>query len=102
MFNSKKYLPFLLALVIGLSFTAFAKGNATSEEMENIQVRVRTGDTVWEIAENFKHKDEDIRAVVARIYQANDLAGKVIKPGDELLVPVQKQVKDSLLAQLDN
>ena len=96
----KKYLFLLLIIMIVLCSAAFARAKAPNVEMVNIQVKVRSGDTVWELAEQFRNKDEDVREIVTRICQVNGLVGAVIKPGNSIVIPVQKQLKEKFLAKI--
>lgn len=102
MFNSKKYLPFLLVAIIFISCAGYSNSQKTEVKMENISITVRSGDTVWGLAEQFKGEQEDIREVVARIYNFNSLTGKVIKAGDSLIIPVSQKVRTEMLAKANN
>ncbi len=67
---------------------------------KNENVYVVQGDTMWDIAEKHMQPGEDIREVVARISEANDLPKGVLYPGHFIKVPVRVSVQeDYRLAQ---
>jgi LysM repeat protein len=53
-------------------------------------ITVHSGDTLWSIADEFRHESEDIRDVIDRIYDANGLTKAYIYPGQVLKVPVRE------------
>ncbi|MGL5206357.1 MAG: LysM peptidoglycan-binding domain-containing protein [Acidaminococcaceae bacterium] len=61
-----------------------------STHWRNEQVVVHAGDTLWSIAGRLAENDEDVRAVIYRICEANKLDGNsYLLPGQRLLVPVR-------------
>ena len=54
---------------------------------EKITVEVAAGDTVWDIAEQFKSDGKDVRKAVYEICQANDLHDGEIHSGMILTIP---------------
>ncbi|MDY6044235.1 MAG: LysM domain-containing protein [Peptoniphilus sp.] len=51
---------------------------------------VKAGDTLWSIADDYTTNEEDIRVMVDRIIEANDLSNSSnIYPGDRLEIPVE-------------
>ena len=68
----------------------------TAEEYiyKNENVYVSAGDTMWDIAGEHVQPGEDIREVVARISEANNLPKGVLYPGRFIKVPVRVTVKD--------
>ena len=61
-------------------------------------VRVATGETVWEIAEeyiNLQDKRMTVGELVDKIYKTNKLNPRLyIQPGQKLIIPVFKEVKN--------
>jgi LysM repeat protein len=49
---------------------------------------VRSGDTLWEIAEERTAAGEDVRGTITSIRRLNDLDSSMIQPGEVLLVPL--------------
>ena len=100
MFEVKKCLPLFMAAMISFALLLNLHGSDTKVELEHVNVTVRTGDTVWGLAEHFKSEHEDVRAVVSRIYEVNGLAGKVLRPGESIVIPVHKTVRPEILAKV--
>ncbi len=74
---------FVVALVLLLASSVMAAG----PEPETVDYRVRSGDTLWTIAEETA-PGADIRGVIAEIRDLNDLESSLIIPGQTLVVPV--------------
>jgi nucleoid-associated protein YgaU len=53
-------------------------------------VVVHTGDTLWSIASEWTDKGEDVREVMHRIVEENDLKTKHVYPGQTIIIPVNK------------
>jgi LysM repeat protein len=49
--------------------------------------RVQSGDTLWEIAGTMAEPSEDVRSVIGRIKELNDLSSSSIQQGQVLLLP---------------
>ena len=85
----KKYLA-VLFLVCCMCFMAMEpEGDVT-----DITYTVQTGDTVWAIAE--KYADAQVKPFnefVWMIGDRNGLAGKYIRPGDRLIIPLWTKAK---------
>ena len=58
---------------------------------DNIVVTVHSGDTLWSLAGEFATSKEDIREVVHRICETNNLNSKNVYPGQTLTIPVVKE-----------
>lgn len=52
------------------------------------EVRVQSGDTVWDLALEFGPQDEDVRRVVKRICRINGIAPEDLQPGQILQIPL--------------
>ena len=74
---------FVVALVLLLASSVMAAG----PEPETVDYRVRSGDTLWTIAEEVAPVGDDARGVIAEIRHLNDLDSSLIIPGETLLVP---------------
>ncbi|WP_425447512.1 LysM peptidoglycan-binding domain-containing protein [Dethiothermospora halolimnae] len=51
------------------------------------KVVVRRGDTLWNIARDNNHNNEDIRRVLHNIIEYNDIKETTVFPGDIIKVP---------------
>lgn len=60
---------------------------AEKPEYQNAAVIVSSGDTLWDIASRYRRPGEDVRDIVDRIREANNLGTGHIYPGQGLLVP---------------
>ncbi len=74
---------FVVALVLLLGSSVMAAG----PEPETVDYQVRSGDTLWMIAEDIS-PDADVRGLIAEIRNLNDLESSLIIPGQTLVVPV--------------
>jgi hypothetical protein len=50
---------------------------------------VRCGDSLWTIAREHGDPGRDIREIVWRIGQANELDSGNLQPGDEIMIPAE-------------
>ena len=78
--------------IMCLSVTLYAGYNMVFTEeyvYKNNIVTVGKGETLWEIAERYREEDEDIRDVIDRICDANDITQCIIYPGQDLYVPIR-------------
>ena len=63
-------------------------------DVTDITYTVQTGDTVWAIAEQFADcQAKPFNEFVFEIQQRNNLAGKYIVPGDQLVIPLWTRAK---------
>lgn len=85
----KKFLVVLsLGLTLYWSYSIIPMEAANHWQQK--QVVVYGGDTLWNIAERWTEDGEDVRAVLYRIREANDLPGNSsLQPGQKLIVPVR-------------
>ena len=80
----------LVALLVVLVASAWAaqsvRASASAGASPTTYVSVAPGDTVWTIARRLHHHG-DVRDVVQRIEDLNDLVSDVVRPGQLLIVP---------------
>ena len=73
----------VLVLLLATAVNAFsASGAITTTDYE-----VRTGDSLWSIADSIGGEDADLRSIVREIRHLNALGEPLIHPGDVLEVP---------------
>ena len=75
------------ALVLLLSSAVQAVGSGP-DPADSVEYRVRSGDTLWDIAIERGPAEGDPREIVHRIQELNGLDGAVIQPGQVLEIPV--------------
>jgi hypothetical protein len=80
----------LALLVVGLSLLlgawgAKADGPVPAHEVDRHVVA--TGETLWAIASSIAAPDEDVRDVVGRLVQLNDLPSSTLTAGQTIVVP---------------
>ena len=81
----------VVALVLLLASSVGASGEPEPDSAALVPATrtyiVRSGDTLWEIADEVKPDGGDVRATVGVIRTINDLERSVIRPGQRLQVP---------------
>jgi len=76
-----------ITVVVVLLLLASA-GNATGEITDTYDYRVRSGDTLWEIAAEHGPQGVDRRRIVAVIERINGLSSSVLQAGQIIEIPV--------------
>lgn len=80
------FLVLSIAIYMGYGMVAMEASTAWNHQ----QVVVHRGDTLWAIANRWTEDGEDIRVVVQRICEANNIANNsYLLPGQRLLVPIR-------------
>ena len=70
--------------------TAIGNNTANSTSMNQYNcVEVKSGDTLWNIASEYKPTNKDVRQVVYDICQTNDISADQLTTGQKILVPVK-------------
>ena len=82
-----RFLVIISTMVVALVLLLASSVMAAGPEPETVDFRVRSGDSLWTIAEMVAPEATDVRGVVAEIRTLNDLETSVITPGQTLLVP---------------
>lgn len=84
----------LLSLIIGVIFffasanNAAAGFNAHLETAQYQVVTVKEGQSLWELAESFAPANMDLRDYILLVQELNDLNEAVVKPGQQITLPV--------------
>jgi LysM repeat protein len=74
---------FVVALVLLLASSVMAAG----PESATVDYKVRSGDTLWTIAETVVPAGHDVRGTISEIRHLNDLDSSLIVPGQVLEIP---------------
>lgn len=94
--NKRKFLKsiFTLIFIIIISFmclnSIFDKEELTTKE---IQYTVSKGERLWDIAEQYKRPDQDIREYIYEIKKINNMENSTIYENQELTIIVYEEVK---------
>jgi hypothetical protein len=89
MFRFKLFV--ILSIVIILIFTLYNLNafSLNKEDYNNyIEILVKDGDTIWNIAEKYNSNGNDLRQLVYDISKINDVEDSVIIPGQKIIVPL--------------
>ena len=79
------------------------RSSAADEIYTTRTVTVYSGDTMWDIASRWAEDDEDVRAVIYRICEANGLQNTDLQPGQKIMVPVRVHAGEGvMLAEATN
>ena len=55
---------------------------------EYLTVEISSGDTLWQIAQNYMPDDMDVRQAVHKLCQLNDTSPDQLQPGQTIKVPI--------------
>ena len=83
----------LIALILISTIISYITGFIMSEAATNhsdIIVKIVAGDTLWDIATKNNFYEEDVRAVVYRIKQYNNLDDSTLYIGQTIAIPSSK------------
>ena len=77
----------LLIAVVAVFLLLSGRVSASTPDPEPVSYRVQSGDTLWAIAGTMVEPNEDVRSVIGRIKDLNDLSSSSIQQGQVLLLP---------------
>ena len=86
--NTFVLLTMALILCLGTLAMGGEKGIQTKTYYECVQVE--KGDTLWEIAEEYKMEGTDTEQMVDEILEVNGMKNTNIRTGESIIVPVTK------------
>lgn len=81
------FFVFFIGSLLLISF--FMTSYAGADNTRLIEYRVDPGDSLWEIAREYKNPDMDIREYIYLIKKTNKLNGSHIVAGQLLMIPVK-------------
>jgi len=76
-----------ITVVVMLLLLASA-GKASADLTDTIDYRVKSGDTLWEIAAEYGPDGVDRRRIVASIEKINDVSAETLQAGQVIEIPV--------------
>jgi cell division protein YceG involved in septum cleavage len=80
-------------------FSLYLSLQNNSEDPEQYHsVTVSTGDTLWEMADNYQTHNLTRQEFIDWTIENNELEANRLKPGDTIIIPVSKQVAINNLA----
>lgn len=77
----------VVALLLLLVSSVNATDASSLDDFDTVEVKVRSGDSLWSIAEVHTPPGHDVRVTVDAIKTMNRIDGSVIRPGQRLDVP---------------
>jgi len=83
-----------LALILVVIFTvlvatvAFARSSAGIEGIDVVSVKITSGDTLWNIALEYKPDGTDVREFISRISEYNGIENANIICGQTIYIPL--------------
>ena len=80
----------VIAACLSVGIFGFAAGLNTSVAItvpQNQQVEVAAGDTLWDIANDYKSNKTDTRYAIYQICKANDITAGDLQPGMIITIP---------------
>ena len=82
----------LLTMALILCLGTFAMGGEKGVQKKTYYecVQVQKGDTLWEIAEEYKMDGTDTEQMVESILEVNGLKNTNVRAGESIIVPVTK------------
>lgn len=99
----EKLTAIVMAVFLLYSGYVFGTVSAADEIYTTRTVTVYSGDTMWDIASRWAEDDEDVRAVIYRICEANGLQNTDLQPGQKIMVPVRVHAGEGvMLAEATN
>ena len=83
------FMTIMFTLLIGGAGTLIGANNAVSMTKPQFrEIQIHQGDTLWNIATEYKLKEQDTRSVIYEICDINKVAANNIQPGQKLLIPI--------------
>ena len=89
--SKRRFAGFLLIIIAAAFLAGFAfaeKPVRAAAPPVYAEVDIRAGDTLWQIAAEYKRDDADIRRFIYDIRQINDIRADELQPGRMILIPV--------------
>lgn len=89
LWNAYSYAIILIAFSFGMAFLLYASISSPDDE-SYVKVEVKQGDSLWKIAETFKHAHNmSSKDFVTWVEDFNDVSLGKIYPGDTVYLPIK-------------
>jgi hypothetical protein len=93
--NKRRFYTFLISLlvitaIIFLSLLSNNKAYSSNYKTAYIEVTIKEGDTLWDIALKHLPEKQDLRKLIFEIKQFNEMESSCIYPGDIIKIPVDQ------------
>ena len=90
----RKNVFLLLTLALILCLGTFAMGAQKGRETKTYykSVVIQTGDTIWDIAKEYNAEGQKTEQMVDAIYEVNGLKTANIRTGENIIVPVTREI----------
>ena len=87
-FRFTLFMTVMLLMTFSFAGTIFGANNSESlMKAAYSEIRIQTGDTLWDIAKDLGPDNKDVREVVYEICKLNHITADDIYPGQTILVP---------------
>ncbi len=86
----RRFFSILMVVFVLFAHSAFSKQESSDDKVEVITITVQPGDTLWEIALEYKSPGEDTRDFMYEIAATNGVKDCNILSGQTLYIPVSK------------
>lgn len=89
----KKYFFVLITFIVVFTASVMSFGDIkiSRKSIYYLSVDIRKGDTLWNIAESYKAEETSVIDYVSRIKEFNDMENDIIKIGQKLILPIEKE-----------
>ncbi|QEK12164.1 LysM peptidoglycan-binding domain-containing protein [Crassaminicella thermophila] len=86
------WLIVVILLFLYLGTNIFFKTNIAerTNKLKYIEIQIKYGDTIWELAKKFTPNDKDIRKTIYEISLINNLDSLDIYPGQVIKIPTDQ------------
>lgn len=78
-------------LIVGIGTIALGAQTQKTQEVYYESVLIHSGDTLWDIASEYKTEGESTERMVGKIQKLNQMSSTQIRAGERILIPVTKE-----------
>lgn len=85
----KKNILIIISLILIILFLIGLTSHGNNN-VSYIKIKVKPGQTLWNIASDYNTKNEDLRKLIYQIKKINKMDNVILNPGDTIKVPIKK------------